>query len=61
MKAGKQTWIFDNRPTILATAVVGGPREARGPLAEDFDLLHDDLLFGEKSFEKAERKLLEEA
>ncbi len=61
MKAGKQTWIFDNHPTILATAVVGGPREARGPLAEDFDLLHDDLLFGEKSFEKAERKLLEEA
>ena len=61
MKVGKQTWLFDNRPTILASAAVGGPREARGPLAEDFDLLHDDLLFGEKSFEKAERKLLEEA
>lgn len=61
MKVGKQTWLFDNRATILASAAVGGPREARGPLAEDFDLLHDDLLFGEKSFEKAERKLLEEA
>ncbi|MDI9419313.1 MAG: stage V sporulation protein AD [Firmicutes bacterium] len=61
MKMGTQSWIFTNRPTIIGAAAIGGPREARGPLANDFDLLHDDLLFGEKTFEKAERKLLEEA
>lgn len=61
MKQGSQSWVFTNCPVIVGAAVVGGPREARGPLAEDFDLLHDDLLFGEKTFEKAEKKLLEEA
>jgi len=61
MKQGKQSWVFTNRPVIIASATVGGPREANGPLADDIDLLHDDLLFGEQSFEKAERKLLEEA
>jgi len=61
VKQGSQSWVFTNCPVIVGAAVVGGPREARGPLAEDFDLLHDDLLFGEKTFEKAEKKLLEEA
>ncbi len=61
MKQGKQSWIFKNRPTIISTATVGGPREAQGPLKTDFDLLHDDIFFGEKTFEKAEKKLLEEA
>lgn len=61
MKTGSQSWVFTNRPAIIGAAAVGGPREANGPLAQDFDLLHDDLLFGEKTFEQAERKLLEEA
>lgn len=61
MLHGHQTWIFPNRPTILATATVGGPFEARGPLAEDFDTLHGDLWVGQDSYEKAEKKMLEEA
>jgi stage V sporulation protein AD len=56
-----QTWFFDNRPVILASAAVGGPFEAEGALAEDFDMLHGDIWLGEKSFEKAEKKLLEQA
>jgi len=58
---GHQTWIFENRPVIAAAAAVGGPFEARGPLAADFDLLHGDLWAGQDSYEKAERKMLEEA
>jgi stage V sporulation protein AD len=61
MLHGHQTWVFPNRPTILSTATVGGPFEAKGPLAEDFDILHGDLWLGQDSYEQAERKMLEEA
>lgn len=61
MLHGHQTWVFTNRPAIIATAAVGGPFEAKGPLAEDFDILHGDLWLGQDSYEKAEKKLLEDA
>ncbi|ABR50304.1 Stage V sporulation AD family protein [Alkaliphilus metalliredigens QYMF] len=61
MLQGRQTWIFDSKPTIVASAAVGGPFEAQGPLREDFDILHEDIWLGQDSFEKAERKLLEQA
>ena len=61
MLQGHQTWVFKNKPTILSSAAVGGPYEAEGPLAEDFDLLHGDLWLGQDSYEKAERKMVEEA
>ncbi|MZP30721.1 stage V sporulation protein AD [Heliobacterium undosum] len=61
MQQGHQSWRFDNKPVIVASAAVGGPFEAQGPLSKDFDLLHGDLWLGQASFEKAERKLLEEA
>ncbi|MBA4494969.1 stage V sporulation protein AD [Paenactinomyces guangxiensis] len=56
-----QTWIFSNRPSIAASSAIGGPFEAQGPLADDFDLLHGDIWLGQDSFEKAEKKLLEQA
>lgn len=52
---------FSNPPSIAASAAVGGPFEAQGPLADDFDLLHGDLWLGQDSYEKAEKKLLEQA
>lgn len=61
MRKGHQTWLFANRPVIAASAAVGGPFEAKGPLAEDFDTLHGDLMLGQESWEKAEKVLLEEA
>jgi len=61
MLHGHQTWVFNNQPTIIATAVVGGPFEAQGPLANDFDLLHGDIWLEEESFEKAQTRLLEDA
>lgn len=61
MLKGHQTWMFSKHPVILSSASVGGPLEARGPLAEDFDILHGDLWLGQDSYEKAETKMMEEA
>jgi stage V sporulation protein AD len=58
---GYQSWSFSNKPAILSTAAVVGPFEGQGPLAEDFDRIHGDLILGQKSWEKAERALLEES
>lgn len=46
---------------IAATGVSGGPFEANGNLANDFDILHEDLWMGMDSYEKAQRVMLEEA
>lgn len=61
MLTGHRSWTFENKPVILASAAVGGPFEAAGAVAEDFDILHDDMWLGQESFEKAEKKLLEQA
>jgi stage V sporulation protein AD len=61
MMKGHRTWVFENRPVIVATATVGGPFEANGNIANDFDLLHEDLWLGEDSYEKAHKVLFEEA
>ena len=61
MLQGHQSWVFSGRPVIIASAAVGGPFEAQGALADDFDLLHDDLWLGQPSYEKAEKRLMEDA
>ncbi|CAM5727666.1 stage V sporulation protein AD [Niallia circulans] len=61
MLQGKQSWVFQNHPVIKSTGVSGGPFEANGRLAADFDVLHGDLWMGKTSYEQAHRILLEEA
>ena len=61
MLTGKQSWVFSNKPIILETGVTGGPFEANGALAEDFDFLYKDLWMEQESYEKAHRLLLEQA
>ncbi|MEW9095424.1 MAG: stage V sporulation protein AD [Clostridiaceae bacterium] len=61
MLKGHQTWVFESKPVIIASAAVGCAFEAQGAIAEDFDCLHEDIWLGQESFEKAEKKLLEEA
>ncbi|SHE13835.1 Stage V sporulation protein AD [Chlamydia abortus] len=58
---GYQSWAFENKPVILSTATVVGPEEGNGPLGDDFDIVHGDMTLQEKTWEKAERKLMEEA
>ena len=59
-KLGKQTIKFDNPPTILETAAIVGPKESQGPLAPCFDKCLEDEFWGEKSWEKAESKIVKE-
>lgn len=61
MLRGKQTWWFENKPVIIGTATVVGPDEGEGPLAAEFDLVHQELDMQQKTWEKAERLLLEQA
>jgi len=58
---GHQSWIFENKPRIFGSASVVGPFEGQGPLANDFDIIHGDLMLGQNTWEKAENKLIEEA
>ncbi|HOJ78135.1 MAG TPA: stage V sporulation protein AD [Bacillota bacterium] len=61
MLQGLQSWLFESQPVVRSTGVIGGPFEAQGALANDFDILHEDIWFGQNSFEKAEQKMLEQA
>ncbi|SCY92417.1 stage V sporulation protein AD [Alkaliphilus peptidifermentans DSM 18978] len=61
MLKGHQSWVFQSKPVLISSSAVGGPFEAQGPLAEDFDILHGDVWIGQDSFEKAEKRLLEDA
>lgn len=61
MRVGHQSWIFRQRPVIKAAATVVGPEEGAGPLGQDFDIVHEDMRLGQKSWEKAEQVFLEEA
>ena len=55
----KQTVIFNNKPTIIGNYSIGGPLESKGPLKDYISYKLDDDTLNEKTFEKAERKLLE--
>ncbi len=59
-KIGQQTIAFSNPPVIVSTATVVGPEEGSGPLAAFFDKILDDDRYGEKTWEKSERRMLED-
>ncbi len=59
--AGNKHGGLSNRPVIIGAATVVGPDEGEGPLAADFDLVHPELDMQQKSWEKAERLLMEQA
>lgn len=61
MLQGHQSWVFPTQPIISSSATVVGPFERKSPLAKDFDLIHGDTWIGQDSWEKAEKRLLEEA
>jgi stage V sporulation protein AD len=61
MLKGHQTWKFENKPKIISTATIVGPDEGKGPLVDDFDIVHGNWLLEQDSWEKAERMMMEEA
>jgi len=44
-------------PRIVGYAAVVGPKEAQGPLADEFDIIFPDDTMGQKTFEKAEGQM----
>lgn len=60
-KIGTQTYKLDNPATILATSSIVGKKEGDGPLAKYFDVCLEDEFYGEKTWEKAESKLIKTA
>ena len=59
-KLGKQTIMLETPPYILETSSIVGPKEAQGPLAKYFDQCLEDEFWGEKTWEKAESKIIKE-
>lgn len=59
-RVGKSSIIFDTPPSILETASIVGPKESEGPLSKYFDYCLTDEFWGEKSWEKAESKIIKE-
>lgn len=55
---GKETIFFKNKPKIIATYSIGGPKESTGPMGDYIDKKLSNDKFDEKTFEKAECKML---
>lgn len=60
-KVGNQTIEFTNKPKIISNYSIVGEKEGNGNFGDYFDYVLKDDMFGEKTFEHAERKILEHA
>lgn len=60
-RLGGQTIKLENPPCILSRATIVGKKEGEGPLGEYFDVVLEDNMWGEKTWEKAERRMYLEA
>ncbi|OFI04950.1 stage V sporulation protein AD [Clostridium acetireducens DSM 10703] len=57
-KRGKQTVKLESKPKIITTTSIVGPKEAKGPLKDYFDIKLKDELNGEDSYEKTESYMI---
>lgn len=60
-KLGKQTFQFLSTPRITGAYSIVGEKEGKGPMAKWFDMILEEDTYGEKSWEKAESKILKQA
>ena len=58
-RLGDQTILFTNSPKIIGSYTIVGEKEGNSNFKNYFDYILKDDLFGEKTFESAERKMLE--
>ena len=56
-KRGRQSFCLPEMPVITAWASVAGKNESEGPLATSFDITAKDTLFGQKTWEQAEKQM----
>ena len=60
-RIGRYTIFLENKPSIIGNAAVVGKKEGEGPLAQEFDKIHEDEFLGKETFEKAESELVKDA
>lgn len=53
-RRGVQTIFYEKPPVILGTGSVAGKKESEGPIGSYFDVVAEDNVLGEKTWEKAE-------
>lgn len=58
-RLGESTIVFRNKPRIVSTYAIVGEKEGKGPFKNYFDEILKDDLCGQKSYEFAEREILE--
>ena len=58
-RVGKSTIVFRNKPKVESTYALVGQKEGNGPFANYFDEIINDDLCGQKTYEYAEREILE--
>ncbi|MCL2579519.1 MAG: stage V sporulation protein AD [Oscillospiraceae bacterium] len=54
---GNYTLNLDTSPSLLSFAAVGSKKEAEGPIGKQFDIINEDSLFGQKTWELAEGQM----
>ncbi len=60
-KIGRQTIKFDLLPKMIGCYSIVGKKEGQGNFGEFFDYILEDDSFGEKTYEHAEKKIIEHA
>ena len=53
-----RTLVFPTRPAIVSAASIAGPKEGQGPLGDKFDVVLEEDLLGQISWEMAESEML---
>lgn len=61
MIKGLQSIAYDESPYIVSSASVAGKKEGEGPLGKMFDIVEEEDLFGEETWEAAESTMQKEA
>jgi stage V sporulation protein AD len=61
MLKGKQSILFEEPPYIISSGSVVGKKEGEGPLGNLFDLVEEENLFGQDTWEEAESEMQKEA
>lgn len=61
MRQGKYVIEFESRPSVVGWSSVVSKKEGNGPLGSGFDMVIEDPLFGQKSWERAECEFHEKA
>jgi len=60
LRQGNHTIRLQNPPSVLNYAAVVSKKESEGPLATYYDIINEDAMFGQTSWEKAESRMQQE-